>query len=134
MLKGIVEQNDVGRLRQLQQLFDAMCAFFVHSNDCLRKFAVHLKRFIANIACGGVCVGHDESARTTFVAAAEHGHAFVGKMSYQVFGVRRFACAADGDVADADNRQIEFCAVQQAAIETCVAPPHDSAKQFCRQK
>ena len=62
-----------------------------------------------------------EGAGDALVAATENGHAASAVLQFagQHLGHRCFACAADGEVPDADHRATEFLGAQQtAAVES----------------
>lgn len=133
MLERIVEQHNVGRRGQPQQLFDAVCALFVDCHRDTRKFSVYLVRFVAYVVRCGVCIGQNKSRCFALVTATENGHVSVGKKSYQIFGVRCFTRPAHGDVADADNGYFELLCRDDAFVEQPIAYARYAAKQARRQ-
>lgn len=121
VLEGIVKQHHLCLRKFVQQSADAPFAFFLHRHGDIRKFAMHLQRFVANAFYRAVFVGQHEAFGFAFIAAAQNGQApSVFEQSYQIFGVRGLPGAAYGEVANAYNGDKEPRRRAQSFVESSV--------------
>ena len=97
---------------------DTVRSPFAHHDAHIGKFAFDLQRFVAHVA---VMIRRRNLAvtlRATAVTARQQCHAM--RLRHVVddhFGQRSLARTADGDVADADDRNVELLAMQNPPIE-----------------
>ena len=102
VLEGIV-QDDAGGFGG--ELLAAVHAVFVHGDGYLRELVGNLHGFVAVEGGGAVGRKQLEAFELAFVAAREHGGLLTGgeEQPQKQLHMRRFARAANGDVAHANG-------------------------------
>ena len=104
----LVEDYNLRTVGQRKQVVYAPLAVTVHRHGDIRELALDLQRFVAHLFGCVVHTHHQESLAAAFVTHREHRHAILLAVNaHGILSHRRLAGAADGDIADADYRDVE---------------------------
>ena len=104
---------------------DALGAFLAHDDHRAGKFEFDLKRFVAHVAVVGIGLHLPVAFGAATVAARQQGHVVhLRHVGDHHFGHRGLARTADGDVADADDRDVELLAFEHSPVEQAVTESH----------
>ncbi len=140
MLHRIVENDDLRRNGELEELVDAVYAVVIDSNHQKRELAIELVRLVAeqsyrNLAIGATAIvrhGHLIALAVPFVPTAQHRDGAIAvtmEQRDQIFGMWSLARTAHSKIADTDHGHdvLERCRFLLPPIEHLVAHPHSQA-------
>ena len=104
---------------------DAVGTFLADGDHCVGEFELDLQRFVAHVAVVRIAAHLAVALRAPPVAAREQRHVVhLRHVGDHHFGHRGLARAADGDVADADDRDVELLAFEHSPVEQAVTESH----------
>ena len=117
------DQVDLGMLGA--DAADAFGTLLADGDHRIGKLELDLQRLVAHVAVVRVGTHLQIPFRTASVTAREQRHVVhLGHVGNYHFGHRGLARAADGDVADADDRNVELLALEDAPVEEAVTERH----------
>ena len=104
---------------------DALGTLLADGDHHVGEFEFDLQRFVPHIAVMRIAAHLPVTLRAPPVAAREQCHVVhLRHVGDHHFGHRGLARAADGDVADADDRNVEFLAFEDTPVEEAVTKRH----------
>ena len=117
VLEGIVQEDDFVDSQARKDILDTLNAVFVDANSDIGEFPEILQRLVAYIRVGAGGIHPLEAFGFPAVAATEDGYAeLFFQQTSQIFGVGRFSCPAQVEVAHANQRLIETPRFQDVPI------------------
>ena len=125
VLEAVVhnDQIDLGMLGA--DAADTFGTLLADGDHRIGKLEFDLQRLVARVAVVRIGPNFKIPLRAASVAAREQRHiVHLGHVGNHHFGHRGLARAADGDVADADDRNVELLAFEDAPVEEAVTERH----------
>ena len=132
MLKSVVEHHRVGQ-PGFCDLFQTRQAVLAHKHGDAGKLTGNLKGFVAKFFGGAFAIDPEKARGCSSIPPLEHGpssaFALVHQLLEQNLEVRRFARAADGDIAQNNGGQCARFGLEKAPVKCEMPELHANFEQ-----